>query len=62
MAAHQQIDPFSVSKCLEILNGMDLDPTLYYQAINVFDNPNKREVFITMSSELRYGFFQSFQQ
>ena len=58
---HRSVDPFSVSKCMEILTGMHLEPTLFYRAIHVFDNPNMREAFITMPHDLRYGFLTSFQ-
>ncbi|KAG5516704.1 hypothetical protein RHGRI_037444 [Rhododendron griersonianum] len=45
-------DRFSISKCIKVLDEMQIvDQRLYFFALDLFENPNAREIFIALKSE-----------
>ena len=47
-------DRFSISKCIKVLDEMQgVDQRVYYLALDLFENPNAREIFISLKSEKR---------
>ncbi|KAJ4964216.1 hypothetical protein NE237_024155 [Protea cynaroides] len=47
-------DPFSISKCVKVLDDIQgIDQGIYFMALDLFENPNARETFISLRSEKR---------
>ncbi|KAG6777715.1 hypothetical protein POTOM_017544 [Populus tomentosa] len=45
-------DRFSISKCIKVLDEMQgVDQRIYFLALDLFENPNAREIFISLKSE-----------
>ncbi|PON35590.1 hypothetical protein PanWU01x14_334910 [Parasponia andersonii] len=45
---------FSISKCIKVLDEMQgLDQRIYFFALDLFENPNSRETFISLKNEKR---------
>ncbi|KAF8411998.1 hypothetical protein HHK36_004557 [Tetracentron sinense] len=52
-------DRFSISKCVKVLDEMQaVDQHLYFLALDLFENPNARETFISLKSERRLTWLQ----
>lgn len=52
-------DRFSISKCIKVLDEMQIvDQRLYFFALDLFENPNAREIFIALKSEKRLTWLQ----
>lgn len=52
-------DRFSISKCIKVLDEMQVvDQRLYFFALDLFENPNAREIFIALRSEKRLTWLQ----
>ncbi|CAI0401881.1 unnamed protein product [Linum tenue] len=52
-------DQFSISKCIKVLDEMQgVDPQVYFFALDMFENPNARETFISLMSERRLPWLQ----
>ena len=52
-------DRFSISKCIKVLDEMQgVDQRIYYLALDLFENPNAREIFISLKSEKRLPWLQ----
>ncbi|KAF5192669.1 Superoxide dismutase [Cu-Zn] [Thalictrum thalictroides] len=50
----QSGDQFSITKCVKLLDEIsDVDESLYYAALDLFDNPNLREIFLTLNRDKR---------
>ncbi|KAL3629218.1 hypothetical protein CASFOL_026440 [Castilleja foliolosa] len=50
---------FSISKCIRILDEMQgVDQTLYFYALDLFENPTARETFVSLKSERRIPWMQ----
>lgn len=50
---------FSISKCIKVLDEMqDVDQHLYFFALDLFENPNARETFISLKNERRFTWLQ----
>ncbi|KAI5671874.1 hypothetical protein M9H77_12238 [Catharanthus roseus] len=55
-------DRFAINKCIKVLDemqGQGLNESLYYFALDLFENPNARETFISLKSERRVVWLQS---
>ncbi|CAM8994332.1 unnamed protein product [Rhodiola kirilowii] len=46
-------DSFSISKCIKVLDEMGVDKHIYFLALDLFENPNARETFISLKRERR---------
>ncbi|KAJ7975538.1 DDE_4 domain-containing protein [Quillaja saponaria] len=52
-------DQFSISKCIKVLDEMQgLDQRIYFLALDLFENPTAREIFISLKSEKRSPWLQ----
>ncbi|KAK9291531.1 hypothetical protein L1049_019479 [Liquidambar formosana] len=52
-------DRFSISKCIKVLDEMQgVDQRVYFLALDLFENPNARETFISLKSERRLTWLQ----
>lgn len=52
-------DRFSISKCIKVLDEMQgLDQRIYFFALDLFENPNARETFISLKNEKRLPWLQ----
>lgn len=52
-------DQFSISKCIKVLDEMQgLDQRIYFFALELFENPNARETFISLRTEKRLPWLQ----
>lgn len=52
-------DRFSISKCIKVLDEMQgVDQRTYFLALDLFENPNARETFISLKSEKRLPWLQ----
>lgn len=50
---------FSISKCIKVLDEMQgVDQQIYFFALDLFENPNARETFISLKSEKRLPWLQ----
>lgn len=50
---------FTISKCIKILDEMQgVDQTLYFFALDLFENPSARETFISLKGERRLAWMQ----
>lgn len=50
-------DPFSIPKCMELLNAMEIEAlALYYRATHMLLDRGIRQAFMTMPPEKRLGF------
>lgn len=50
---------FTISKCIRILDEMQgVDQNLYFYALDLFENPSAREIFISLKSERRLAWMQ----
>ncbi|PQM42631.1 hypothetical protein Pyn_10476 [Prunus yedoensis var. nudiflora] len=50
---------FSISKCIKVLDDMPgIDQQIYFSALDLFENPNARETFISLKSEKRLPWLQ----
>lgn len=50
---------FSISKCIKVLDEMQgVDQRIYFFALDLFENPNARETFISLKSERRLPWLQ----
>lgn len=50
---------FTISKCIRILDEMQgVDQTLYFFALDLFENPSARETFISLKGERRLAWMQ----
>ena len=52
-------DRFSISKCIKVLDEMQgVDQRIYFLALDLFENPNAREIFISLKSDKRFPWLQ----
>lgn len=52
-------DRFSISKCIKLLDEMQgVDQQIYFRALDLFENPNARETFISLKNERRLPWLQ----
>ncbi|KAI3872158.1 hypothetical protein MKW98_011650 [Papaver atlanticum] len=52
-------DRFSISTCITVLDEIQgLDQQIYFFALDLFENPNARETFISLKSERRVTWLQ----
>ncbi|GMG99863.1 hypothetical protein Nepgr_001703 [Nepenthes gracilis] len=52
-------DRFSISKCIKVLDEMQgIDQRLYFLALDLFENPDARETFISLKNERRLMWLQ----
>ncbi|GKV25413.1 hypothetical protein SLEP1_g34856 [Rubroshorea leprosula] len=52
-------DRFSISKCIKVLDEMQgVDQRIYFLALDLFENPSAREIFISLKSEKRLLWLQ----
>lgn len=52
-------DRFSISKCIKVLDEMQgVDQRIYFFALDLFENPDAREIFISLKSEKRLLWLQ----
>ncbi|GMG99866.1 hypothetical protein Nepgr_001706 [Nepenthes gracilis] len=52
-------DRFSISKCIKVLDEMQgVDQRLYFLALDLFENPDARETFISLKNERRLMWLQ----
>lgn len=52
-------DRFSISKCIKVLDEMPgVDQHIYFFALDLFENPNARETFISLKNEKRLPWLQ----
>lgn len=52
-------DRFSISKCIKVLDEMpSIDQQIYFLALDLFENANARETFISLKSEKRLLWLQ----
>ncbi|XP_004299755.1 PREDICTED: uncharacterized protein LOC101303035 [Fragaria vesca subsp. vesca] len=52
-------DRFSISKCIKVLDEMlGIDQQIYFLALDLFENANARETFISLKSEKRLLWLQ----
>lgn len=52
-------DRFSISKCIKVLDEMQgLDQRVYFFALDLFENPSAREIFISLKNEKRLIWLQ----
>lgn len=52
-------DRFSISKCIKLLDEMQgVDQRVYFVALDLFENPNARETFISLKSDRRLTWLQ----
>ncbi|MCD7467311.1 hypothetical protein HAX54_004658 [Datura stramonium] len=50
---------FAISKCIKVLDEMQgVDQSIYFFALDLFENPNARETFISLKSERRLIWLQ----
>ncbi|TXG60196.1 hypothetical protein EZV62_014769 [Acer yangbiense] len=50
---------FSISRCIKVLDEMQgVDQRIYFLALDLFENPNAREIFISLKSEKRLLWLQ----
>ncbi|XP_060183028.1 uncharacterized protein LOC132612983 [Lycium barbarum] len=50
---------FAISKCIKVLDEMQgVDQSIYFFALDLFENPNARETFISLKSERRLTWLQ----
>ncbi|KAK1393133.1 hypothetical protein POM88_012189 [Heracleum sosnowskyi] len=51
---------FSISKCVEVVDKMQhVDHHLSFFTLDLFENPNARETFISLKSERRFTWLQN---
>lgn len=52
-------DRFSISKCIKVLDEMPgVDQNTYFFALDLFENPNARETFVSLKNEKRLLWLQ----
>jgi hypothetical protein len=52
-------DQFSISKCIKVLDEMQgVDQQIYFLALDLFEKPIAREIFIALKSEKRLPWLQ----
>ncbi|XWS33083.1 hypothetical protein CRYUN_Cryun22dG0048400 [Craigia yunnanensis] len=52
-------DRFSISKCVKLLDEMQgVDQRIYFLALDLFENPNAREIFISLKGDKRLTWLQ----
>ena len=52
-------DQFSISKCIKVLDEIqDVDQPVYFFALELFENPDAREIFISLKNERRLPWLQ----
>ncbi|XVF16907.1 hypothetical protein REPUB_Repub10bG0071300 [Reevesia pubescens] len=52
-------DRFSISKCIKVLDEMQgVDQRIYFLALDLFENPSSREIFISLKSDKRLPWLQ----
>ncbi|PIN20029.1 hypothetical protein CDL12_07287 [Handroanthus impetiginosus] len=50
---------FTISKCIRVLDEMQsVDQTIYFYALDLFENPSAREIFISLKNERRLAWLQ----
>ncbi|KAK4417471.1 hypothetical protein Salat_2572700 [Sesamum alatum] len=50
---------FTISKCIRVLDDMQgVDQTLYFYALDLFENPSARETFVSLKAERRLAWLQ----
>ncbi|KAF3649375.1 putative carboxylesterase 18 [Capsicum annuum] len=50
---------FAISKCIKVLDEMQgVDQSIYFFALDLFENPNARETFLSLKSERRLIWLQ----
>ncbi|KAL8058522.1 hypothetical protein ABFX02_03G024300 [Erythranthe guttata] len=50
---------FAISKCIRILDDMQIaDQSLYFYALDLFENPTAREIFVSLKAERRLAWMQ----
>lgn len=53
-------DKFPIAKCIEVLDEIsEVDESLYYAALDLFDNPDLREIFLCLKIDKRLIWLQS---
>ncbi|KAF8410465.1 hypothetical protein HHK36_002994 [Tetracentron sinense] len=58
-ALAQNGDKFSISNCVKVLNEMQgIDQGLYLSALDVFQDPDRRETFISIKSNIRLAWLK----
>ncbi|KAL1191264.1 hypothetical protein V5N11_001497 [Cardamine amara subsp. amara] len=52
-------DRFSISKCIRALDDLQgVDQRTYFLALDLFENPTSREIFISLKNEKRFKWLQ----
>ncbi|KAK9129545.1 hypothetical protein Sjap_010032 [Stephania japonica] len=52
-------DQFSITKCVKLLDELpELEESLYFKAVDLFDSPNLREIFVSLKSHIRLKWLQ----
>lgn len=52
-------DRFSISKCIKVLDEMQgVDERIYFLALDLFENPTAREIFISLKNEKKLMWLQ----
>lgn len=52
-------DRFSISKCIKALDDLQgVDQHTYFLALDLFENPTSREIFISLKNEKRFKWLQ----
>lgn len=55
----QTMERYSITNCVEALDRLEnVDDHIYYAALDLFDNPNSRETFLSLKVEKRLGWLQ----
>lgn len=50
---------FAISKCIKVLDELQgVDQSIYFFALDLFENPNARETFISLKNERRLTWLQ----
>ena len=58
-ASMKNEDQYSISKCIKVLDEMQgVDQRIYFLALDLFENPNAREIFISLKSDKRFPWLQ----
>nr|DAD47043.1 TPA_asm: hypothetical protein HUJ06_016980 [Nelumbo nucifera] len=59
VAMTQANDQFSISGCIKALDEMQgVDQNIYFAALDLFENPNLRETFVSLKNEKRLAWLQ----
>ena len=59
LSESQRIDQFSISSCIKVLNQMEgVEEDLYLAALDLFQDPDRRETFISIRSDIRIAWLK----